>query len=281
MKSEMKVTLLRNTSQPEELIATAARLCYSSDTVEAIIAKFAQNPEQVENFVRRLESMGHESPFEHVSFTFAIEGVSRALTHQLVRHRLASYSQKSQRYVKEGQFSYIVPPSMKPIEAEYIAAMEDAQKHYDNLFVKLMEIKVTQYLEKNPDPEIETGVLLLYSFQQKNKKLYSQFEKVAAEDARYVLPNACETSIIVTMNVRTLWHFFHERCCYRAQWEIRRMANQMLRLSKKASPLLFKNSGRPCLSGVCPENSMQCEELKHVFPTEEEVKALIKEHWKR
>ena len=158
---------------------------------------------------------------EHCTFTFGIEGISRALSHQLVRHRIASYSQKSQRYVKEGAFEYVTPPTVtdtKAVADIYANFMKVAQGTYDCL--------------------ISHGV--------------------PAEDARFVLPNACETKIMVTMNIRSLLHFFEERCCHRAQWEIRSVANEMLSLCRAVAPTLFARAGASCVQGRCKEGQMSC-----------------------
>ncbi|MGL4606294.1 MAG: FAD-dependent thymidylate synthase, partial [Eubacteriaceae bacterium] len=207
--------------------------------------------ENVARFLNRLMDMGHASPIEHASFTFAIEGVSRALTHQLVRHRMASFSQKSQRYVTEGQFNYVVPPEIKEIpdgEKIFVEGMKNAQKTYDLLAEKLIEKHKKSLMEKGLS-EKEAG---------------NAAEKIGIEDARFVLPNACETKIVVTMNTRELLHFFNQRCCNRAQWEIRKLATQMLIECKKVAPILFKNGGPRCVEGPCPEGTMTCGEVKAV-----------------
>jgi len=223
----MKVQVIAHTPDPEEIVAAAARLCYSPKGATELLENFS--PDQVEKFVKKLVSLGHESPMEHVSFTFAIEGISRACSHQLVRHRVgASYSQKSQRYVKENQFDYVIPPSVSRNEKArnfYESAMAYAQAAY--------------------------GYLLM--------------EGVPAEDARFVLPNAAATSLVVTMNVRSLWHFFELRCCTRAQWEIRALANEMLKQVREIAPLLFDKAGATCDSmGICFEGSMCCGKCKNV-----------------
>ncbi len=215
----MKVTLITHTPEPERVIASAAKLCYSSSDIETLMDGLTAD--KIENFIKKLTDLGHQSPLEHCSFTFGIEGVSRALTHQLVRHRLASYSQKSQRYVKEGSFEYITPNSIKNDEAlcdHYNALMGSIQRFYD---------------------------------------LATQ-RGIPAEDARFVLPNACETKIITTMNIRELLHFFEERCCNRAQWEIRDMANEMLEICKEVAPNLFSKAGASCIRGKCKEGKMSC-----------------------
>ncbi|NMA83161.1 MAG: FAD-dependent thymidylate synthase [Epulopiscium sp.] len=233
METKLKVELLMYTPQPENIVAAAAKLCYSSSDIQGLLK--GQTPEKANKLIQRLLSYGHESPFEHISFTFGVEGVSRSLTHQLVRHRIASYSQKSQRYVKEGQFSYIIPPAIEEhAEARtlYIQAMEEQQKVYDQLVLLLCE-------------------------QHGN-------EKQALEDARYILPNACETKIVVTMNARSLFNFFSNRCCNRAQWEIRQCAREMLRLVQDVAPSIFNHAGPRCLQGPCPEGKMTCGEVQEV-----------------
>ena len=236
----MKVKIIAHTPNPEEVIAQAAKLCYSPVGVDEIMEKLT--PEKVEKFVNHLADIGHESPFEHVTFTFAMEGISRCCTHQQVRHRIASYSQQSQRYVKLEQFEYIIPPEIEKIpEAKeiFIEAMERDQKAYDELVKLLMK-------EKIPKDDMLS------------KQQYNAIEKQAIEDARYVFPNACETKIVVTMNVRSLLHFFNVRCCNRAQWEIRQMADEMLKECRKVAPNLFKNAGPDCTFGKCGEGNMSC-----------------------
>ena len=242
----MKVKIIAHTPEPEKVVASAAKLCYSPVGVDEIQEKMTQ--EQIDEFVNKLASMGHESPVEHVTFTFAIEGISRVTTHQLVRHRIASYSQQSQRYVKLKQFEYIVPPEIEKIPAAkkvFIETMERDQKTYGGLVNILMEKKWRQYEH-------------LELTEKERKKILNKIEKEAIEDARYVFPNACETKIVVTMNVRSLLHFFNVRCCERAQWEIREMATEMLKECKKVAPILFKNAGPSCVRGKCPEGAMCC-----------------------
>jgi thymidylate synthase (FAD) len=266
----MKVTLLEHTPNLEKLIATAARLCYSKDTIEEIMNSFTL--EKIDKFVSLLSDLGHESPFEHASFTFSAEGVSRSLTHQLVRHRIASYSQKSQRYVTEGSFTYVVPPKIeanRKAKARYVKAMKDDQEAYTEIFDELFADYYREEIKKIPVEQRDARTMA---------RIASNCDKIAAEDARYVLPNACDTSIVVTMNVRSLYNFFSSRCCERAQWEIRELAMEMLKQSKEAFPKLFNNAGRPCIAlGYCPENSMQCKKFKEAIPTHKEVKAMIKE----
>jgi len=259
----MKVELLAYTPNAERVIASSAKLCYSKVGVEELMKK--QTDENVETFLNHLMSIGHESPIEHVSFTFAIEGVSRVLTHQLVRHRLASYSQQSQRYVKLNQFEYIVPEAIENNENAkkiYKEAMELSQEAYDTLVTILSHEMYKDYFKNN-----DILIKHVSSYTHKNlanilyhydKKEYSKIEKKAIENARYVFPNACETKIVVTMNARTLMNFFSHRCCNRAQDEIRALANEMLEKVKEVAPTLFKYAGAPCVKGNCPEGNMSC-----------------------
>lgn len=249
METKLHVTLIQHTPEPEKLVAAAAKLCYSTAGAGEIMEDLTK--ENVGRFLNRLMDMGHASPIEHASFTFAIEGVSRALTHQLVRHRMASFSQKSQRYVTEGQFNYIIPGEIKNLpggEEVFIEGMKNAQKTYDILAEKL--------IAKHKKDLMDQGMT--------EKQASVAAEKLGIEDARFVLPNACETKIVVTMNTRELLHFFNQRCCNRAQWEIRELAIQMLVECKKIAPILFKNGGPRCVEGPCPEGSMTCGKIKEV-----------------
>ncbi len=251
-KAKLKVVLLRHTPDPEEAIATAAKLCYSSSDIDGLNKKISKKDQQ--GFIKKLIEMGHMSPVEHVSFTFGIEGISRACSHQLVRHRLASYSQQSQRYVSErtenrGQmtevrkqktedrntFDYIIPPTIagdKEIKKAFEEFVLQSQKTYDLIVEKLNK----------------QGII----------------GEAANQDARFVLPNACETKIVVTMNARELLHFFHQRCCNRAQWEIHALADEMLRLTRKTAPNIFYLAGPECLTGPCTEGDFTCGDIKEV-----------------
>lgn len=231
----MKVELLTHTNNIEDVITSAGKLCYSKVGVSEILEK--STPEDNERFIKMLSDMGHHSPLEHVSFTFAIEGVSRALTHQLVRHRIASYSQQSQRYVElDKTFEYIIPPSIQ--NSKHKERYEDIMANLHYSYMHITEMLEEEYILQGMDKR------------SANKK--------AIEDARYVLPNACETKIVVTMNARTLLHFFEKRCCSRAQWEIREMANKMLKICNEISPTLFSLAGPTCKKGYCNEGKMSC-----------------------
>lgn len=239
----MKVELITHTPDPEKIVSAAAKLCYSNVGTSEILEGLTED--KVEKFIDKLASLGHESPIEHVSFSFAVEGVSRALTHQLVRHRLASYSQQSQRYVKIEEFEYIMPPAIASNEKAktiFTEAMASDQTSYEALVVTLEQEYYNKYLVEGLS----------------DKKSKRMAEKKAIEDARYVFPNACETKVIFTMNARSLMHFFKHRCCSRAQWEIREMADRMLKAVKEVSPTLFKYGGPNCVGGPCPEGQMTC-----------------------
>lgn len=254
----MKVTLISHTPEPEKVIATAAKLCYSSSDIGSL--REGLTDEKTESFINMLASIGHESPMEHASFTFGIEGVSRACTHQLVRHRIASYSQKSQRYVNEDGFEFITPPEI----AQVPEAKAEFEKQMGNLvdsYHRIAEILT----EKHTQTFIEQGMEEQEAVKKAKKKAY--------EDARFVLPNACETKIVVTMNVRSLFNFFKHRCCNRAQWEIKAVADEMLRLCCEAAPHVFKNAGPSCvMTGKCPEGKMSCGKMKEVIKQYEEMK---------
>ncbi|MBF0459635.1 MAG: FAD-dependent thymidylate synthase [Nitrospirae bacterium] len=237
-ETKLKVMLLRHTPLPEELVAMAAKLCYSPSDVEGLKRKITKKDQR--GFIQKLMDMGHLSPIEHSSFTFAIEGISRACSHQLVRHRLASYSQQSQRYVamqtgEDGTLDYIVPPSI---------GSDDALKKIFNDFMK--EAQAT------------------YALISKRLNELGYEGESGNQDARFVLPNACETKIIVTMNARELLHFFRQRCCNRAQWEIHAVADEMLRLVQTVSPTIFAIAGPECVSGSCNEGAMACGKITDV-----------------
>ncbi|MCK5287315.1 MAG: FAD-dependent thymidylate synthase [Thermodesulfovibrionia bacterium] len=233
-ETTLKVVLLRYTPNPEETVSMAAKLCYSPSDIESLRDKIEARDQRA--FVEKLVKMGHMTPIEHACFTFAIEGISRACSHQLVRHRLASYSQQSQRYVSEERgFDYIIPPSIKEdeeLKKTFISFMDEAQSAYNVMVEKLNKLGI----------EGES----------------------ANQDARFVLPNAAETKIMVTMNARELLHFFRQRCCNRAQWEIRYMSEKMLELVKDVAPTIFHKAGPGCLYSPCPEGDYSCGKIKEV-----------------
>ncbi len=245
----MNVKLLAYTPQPERTVACAAKLCYAAADIDTVYQGLTE--EKTGDFLDMLSQIGHESPIEHASFTFGIEGVSRSLLAQLTRHRLASYSVQSQRYVKEDGFQFVLPPEIEEIpeaKAEFLAAMEEDTRHYQRLAELLQERHKKDFLAQGL-PE---------------KEATRKAEKKAIEDARFVLPNACATKLICTMNARELKNFFTHRCCSRAQWEIRALATEMLRLVKGVAPHLFAQAGPPCLRGDCPEGKMSCGKAQEV-----------------
>jgi len=224
-QKKLKVILLRHTLSPEETIALSAKLCYSKSTIEDLKEKISQKDQSA--FIEKLMGMGHESVLEHVTFSFGVEGVSRVLLAQLTRHRIASFSVQSQRYVSyENGFGFIMPDSIAALGEE---AVQEYQKQMDTI--------ESWYVEWQ-------------------KKL-GKGEK-SNEDARFVLPNACETRLVVTMNVRELRHFFSLRMCNRAQWEIRRMAEEMFKICFDIAPALFMDAGPACIRGKCPEGEKTC-----------------------
>ncbi|MCC5910794.1 MAG: FAD-dependent thymidylate synthase [Clostridiaceae bacterium] len=277
METTMKVKLLAHTPNPDQVVAKGGRLCYYPGGIEELEDSLTE--EKVGKFVGMLAAMQHESPLEHASFTFGIEGVSRSLTHQLVRHRLASYSQKSQRYVKEGSFDYVIPEAIKnndSVKKRFIEAMEQAQQSYDQITEELLVEKIKElYTIKKESAEKEELEIIEEIVGMENsqvishcknhfKKEFGAMEKLSIENARAVLPNACETKIIATLNARTLLHFFNKRCCNRAQDEIRLLAVEMLKLVKEAAPNIFKYAGPTCIQEDCPEGKMTCGEIKEV-----------------
>ena len=248
----MQVKLLAYTPDPEKTVACAAKLCYAAADIDTVYAGLTE--EKTASFLEMLQSIGHESPIEHASFTFGIQGVSRSLLAQITRHRIASFSVQSQRYVKEDGFQFVVPPEIEKIpeaKEEFLRAMEEDQRHYERL---------TQVLQEKHKAE-------LMAAGEPEKSAQRKAEKRAIEDARFVLPNACATKMIMTMNARSLLNFFSNRCCNRAQWEIRELATQMLKEVKAVAPHLFEKAGPPCLRGACPEGKMTCGKANEVRET--------------
>ena len=229
----MKVTLLAHTPEPEKVVAAAANLCYSGKAdIDSLMDSLT--PESTEKLINKLISMGHESPFEHVSFTFGIEGVSRAFLAQISRHRHISLSVMSQRYVSMEKFETLMPAAIK-------------NKDKARILYRAIEADI--------------------------KSAYKQMQEMGIknEDARAILMNAQECRMILTGNVRSLWHLAHERMCARAQSEIRAVVTEMIRQCKEVAPTLFQNAGAKCVKGFCPEGHMSCgkkptlEELKKAY----------------
>lgn len=220
----MNVTLIRHTLSPEELVALGARLCYSKTNLLGLQQSVAKSDQ--EGFCRKVIGMGHDSVLEHASFTFGVEDVSRVLLAQITRHRLASFSVQSQRYVTyDEDIDYVMPPSIIDL------GMEDVMEY---------------------DRQMKT-------IGRWYREWCAKLGNDKQEDARFVLPGACATRMMVTMNVRELRHFFSLRCCNRAQWEIRALADEMLRICKEVAPALFEDAGPGCVRGHCPEGEKSCE----------------------
>ena len=239
----MTVRLIAHTPEPEKVVAAAAKLCYSDAHITDLLDGLDE--EKTARFLTMLSDVGHASPIEHASFTFGIEGVSRTLLAQITRHRIASFSVQSQRYVRLDDFRYVIPPEIEAIpeaKAAFLESMDEDAKRYLDLVQKLEEGHTARLMAEGL-PE---------------KQARAKASKQANEDARFVLPNACETKMVVTMNARSLQNFFHLRCCSRAQWEIRQLAEEMLRLVYPVAPHLFRTAGPACGSGPCPEGRMCC-----------------------
>ena len=237
MKVTPKVNLIRYTADPEATVALAAKLCYSDRELPELTEHIMEKDNSA--FIAKLTDMGHLSPIEHASFTFSIEGVSRAFLAQITRHRIASFSVRSQRYVSEDSFNFVVPPAIEELGgaavARYLGQMDTIMDWYRDW-----------------------------------QSALGRGEK-SNEDARFILPNACETKMIVTMNARELMHFFELRCCNRAQWEIRAVAWLMLGEVLKVAPNLFRDCGPACLRGACPEGSKSCGKPDEVKKTRDNL----------
>ncbi len=258
----IKVQLLAHTPDPEQVVAMAAKLCYSPSGIENIREGLTE--EKTTAFIDMLAGLGHASPTEHASFTFGIEGISRACSHQLVRHRIASYSQQSQRYVDGTRFEFVTPPEIeknaKALEA-YNRVIDAQAAAYREIRDALAAGYIAEHLgeaQEGSDEEI------IEAFRQKDKAACAAFIKKANEDARFILPNASTTKIVCTFNARSLQNFFAHRCCNRAQWEIREVAEKMLLECLKVAPHLFQNCGPSCLFGPCPEGKMCCGKQKEM-----------------
>ena len=217
----MEVKIVAHTPDPEMVCAAAASTSFKEEVASEIFEKMTE--EKARKILRKVVGYGHVSVVEHASFTFAVSGVSRSLTHQLVRHRIASYTQQSQRYVRVDSSSddwYVIPPTCDTTgkQQKFKRRMKEIARWYEDAIA----------------------------------------DGMPPEDARFYLPNAAKTNITVTMNARELLHFFAYRCCARAQWEIRQMADEMLRQVKRVAPTIFENAGPNCVQrGYCPEGNLK------------------------
>ncbi len=212
----MNVILLAYTPHPDELVAAAARICYRDVAASDLLQSEGENLSR--KLIADLFRSGHTSTFEHVSFTFGIDGLSRVASHQLVRHRLASFSQQSQRYVKmtPDTENVVVPPSIQAVP-EALRVFQESIRHSQETYIKLVDMGIPK------------------------------------EDARFILPHGHSTRMVLTMNARELHHFFGLRLCRRAQWEIHELARKMLTLCREKAPVLFDKAGPKCIFGRCDE----------------------------
>lgn len=238
----MKVKLLTHTKDPEKTVAAAAKLCYSKSDISTLMDGLTD--EKVANFLEKLSNLGHASPLEHASFTFGIEGVSRSFLAQISRHRIASFSVQSQRYVDMDNADHVVPKDIYDAGYSAVRLYEESVKNSFNNYNELKEELTKKYIGEGMKE--------------------SPAKKKAQEDARYLLPEACCTRMIVTMNARELNHFFNLRCCNRASREIREVAEEMLKLVYPVAPHLFKSAGPSCVCGACPEGNMSCGKAKEM-----------------
>lgn len=255
----MQVKLITYTPDPERVVAAAAKLCYSKSTIDTLMDGLTED--KVAEFLERLGDLGHQSPIEHASFTFGVEGVSRSLLAQLTRHRIASFSVQSQRYCDLSDAEFVIPSGVlddseaSEVFRQTTQTIETGYKHLH----KILEDKYTEELLIS-DPRLT------------EKKARAKATKMANEDARAVLPNACTTKLIMTMNARSLNNFFRLRCCNRAQTEIRELATEMLKLVYPVAPHLFAKAGPGCCSGSCPEGAMTCGMFREVKENFEKMK---------
>lgn len=238
----MNIKLISHTENPEKVVAAAAKLCYSKSDISTLMDGLTD--EKVDNFLEKLSNLGHASPLEHASFTFGIEGVSRSFLAQISRHRIASFSVQSQRYVDMDNADHVIPREIYDAGYSAIHLYEESVKNSFNNYNELKEELTKKYIAEGMKE--------------------SPAKKKAQEDARYLLPEACCTRMIVTMNARELNHFFNLRCCNRASREIREVAEEMLKLVYPIAPHLFKNAGPSCVCGACPEGNMSCCKAKEM-----------------
>ena len=255
----MLVELIAHTNDPERTIAAAAKLCYSDAHIDTLLEGLT--PEKTAAFLQKLSDVGHASPIEHASFTFGIEGVSRTFLAQVTRHRIGSFSVQSQRYVRLEDFRYVIPPEIEAIpeaKAQFIASMNDDAKKYLELVHTLEDAHTAKFVAQGMD----------------EKAARAKASNQATEDTRFVMPNTSETKMVITINFRSLQNFVNLRCCNRAQWEIRAVADEMLKLVLPLAPHIFAAAGPRCLTGPCPEGRMCCGKQAEV---REKYAALKKE----
>lgn len=221
----MEVRLLNFTPFPDLIVYLSARVCYSNVGFDEIQEEI-EDREKVRALIREIIRSGHHSVLEHASFTFGIEGISRVTTHQLVRHRIASYSQQSLRWVNAKNISIIIPPSIQQ-NSEALKLFNEAIEKSKEIYNKLLDLGIPK------------------------------------EDARFIIPQGVSSMIVVTMNARELLHFFKVRLCNRAQWEIRELAKKMLEEVRRVAPIIFEVVGPPCVvDKMCREKNPCSQPLR-------------------
>lgn len=271
----MNVKIISHTNDPLKVIAAAAKTCYSKTLPD--VAFENMTGVEASRFIKMLRTMGHMSPFEHVSFTFAVSGVSRSLLAQITRHRIASFSVTSQRYIDyTDNLDVTVPPLIENNSmAKFVfdtairESFEAYQKIHKILLFEQMRSRfgyrdIMKSIQDITTDEIwfmqaeELVAKADVDLQKMWKKELSASEKIANENARAVFPNATNCNYVMTMNVRELLHFFSLRCCNRAQDEIRDLAWAMFHCCYQICPEVFENAGPNCLTGACTEGKMCC-----------------------
>ena len=261
----IKVSIVSHTMDPEGTVAKAGKLCYSPIGIDEMDLKEGE----VNKFVNMLTSMHHESPLEHASFTFAVEGISRITEIQLVRHRIAAYSIQSGRYVKRESPKFVTPPRVENntmTKQRYNRVVKESIEAYNEIFMYLMMEKLGYsgyYLaefesDQGKDQLNDFMINKVQTLLDTDKKLYSMYEKECMEDARYAHLQSIETKVCFTMNARSLLNLFEKRTCRRAQWEISELAREVLSQASKVAPTLFKYAGPSCVKDKCKEGSMSC-----------------------
>ena len=217
-ETSVHVLLLEKSPHATAMTATAARTCYSANAPDAIVERWKSKPDDMIKTVDRVRSAGHHSTLEHNIYIFGVTGLSRAATHQLVRHRHLQFDQQSQRYLafKHGDFPYVKP--------KRISSLPHLSERFDGLMTEI-------------------------------GKLYGEMlaAGVPSEDSRFILPNAAASQLVVSGNARAWYEFLTLRTCNMAQWEIREMSFQVLRILKREDPVLFKDAGATCVRGYCNE----------------------------
>jgi thymidylate synthase (FAD) len=284
----MSVKLITHTPEPEKIIAYAASVCYSNERLDELYDNMT--PERIDRMCKLIIDIAHESVLEHATFTFAIDEIDRAESHQLVRHRIMSASQRSQRFVYEGNFDYMVPEIIENNDSA-LSVFHDSMIHsctaYDILYNKLIESILKEKLECDHSFE-EEGAYLKYvkgiiendvcdkNEKARYKEMLKNVKKQAQENARSVLPNATETMMVITVNAREIKHMCSERMCMRSQDPIKETVGKIHSLCVKTFPKIFSHMGPKCkILGYCPENNLQHEKCKGKVRTKNEVLGIL------